>query len=128
MDDRLSHTFGSCFFSCLQLHEAARYGHLETVQYLIDSGASINALTGTGSTPLREAIDEQGEDHEVVKLLTKLGAEDRGGPKDGHLEEGFYQSADDDEYEDHDDEYDSTPAIVTDQVPSIVDPEDDEEL
>lgn len=110
------------------LHEAARYGQLEVVQYLIDSGASINAQTGDGSTPLRIAINDMGEHHEVVKFLTKLGAEDHGVHEDERFEEGFYQSADDDEYEDYEDEDDSTPTIVTDQVPSIVDPEDDEEL
>lgn len=58
------------------IHEAARQGHLDILQYLVDNGADFNALSkiGRGYAPLNAAQDHLGNDHPVTKLLVSLGA------------------------------------------------------
>jgi hypothetical protein len=58
------------------IHEAARSGHVEVVQFLLKNGADINTLTGkgTGTSPLYWAIESLGEDHPAVQSLKRLGA------------------------------------------------------
>ena len=62
------------------IHEAARAGHKETIDYLVSKGADINARThkGTGSTPLNIAKHHYDSDHPLVQLLVSLGALDIG--------------------------------------------------
>jgi len=58
------------------LHESARAGHKEIVQYLHESGADVNARTngGIGGTALYWAKQNLGEDHEVISYLESIGA------------------------------------------------------
>mmetsp|Transcript_22989 Transcript_22989/g.50123 ORF Transcript_22989/g.50123 Transcript_22989/m.50123 type:complete len:433 (+) Transcript_22989:841-2139(+) len=69
------------------LHEAARWGHVDLVNYLIENGADINHLTQGGSSPLHVAKIEQGEDHKIVAMLLSLGAEDVEGTEEREYEE-----------------------------------------
>ena len=117
-----------------QLHEAVRHGHLEVVQYLIDNGADINDATGDDSTPLRIAINSFGSDHEISKLLSDMGAEDRGKVEEYDEEyddddddddddtDEYDEEDDDDKYHHHhrDEEPEETPAIVTEATPEVV--------
>lgn len=59
------------------IHEAARGGHLEVVQLLVDHGANINERTnfGEGSSVLELALDNHGRDHPLFLYLEDLGAE-----------------------------------------------------
>mmetsp|Transcript_14986 Transcript_14986/g.21371 ORF Transcript_14986/g.21371 Transcript_14986/m.21371 type:complete len:202 (+) Transcript_14986:65-670(+) len=56
------------------IHEAARYGHFEVVDYLLAEGADINAHTSMDHTPLDVAIEYLGESHPIVKKLRDVGA------------------------------------------------------
>jgi hypothetical protein len=58
------------------IHEAARQGHLDILQYLVDNGADINAVSKVrrGYAPLSIAQNHLGDDHPVTKLLVSLGA------------------------------------------------------
>ena len=56
------------------LHEAARGGHIDVVQYLVDQGARLNAQTVTGGTPLWYAAQHNGEDSPVFQYLKSVGA------------------------------------------------------
>jgi hypothetical protein len=70
------------------IHEAAKHGHLDIMQYLVDNGADVNAVAHIrrGYAPLSIARDYLGDDHPVTKLLVSLGAV----PYDGH---STYRSA-----------------------------------
>jgi len=67
------------------LHEAARSGQTEVVNYLVEKGADINAIDKGNTSPLRVAVEALGIDHTVVEYLMSLGAADTG---DGEDEEG----------------------------------------
>ncbi|MFH4980558.1 hypothetical protein AB6A40_007267 [Gnathostoma spinigerum] len=54
------------------IHIAADYGHPEIVEYLISSGADINALDIHGMTPLLAAVFEGHKN--IIKLLLAKGA------------------------------------------------------
>ena len=58
------------------LHEAARAGNKQIVEYIIQKGGKINERTnnGVGATPLWWAQQEHGEDHPVVRILREHGA------------------------------------------------------
>lgn len=58
------------------IHEAARAGHKEAVEKLIDYGADFNERTnhGLGGTPLYLAIENQGENHPLSRYLVSIGA------------------------------------------------------
>lgn len=58
------------------LHEAARSGHVNAIQFLLDKGADINARTweGNGGSALYWATQKHGTDHPAVKLLQERGA------------------------------------------------------
>jgi len=58
------------------LHEAARGGHLDVVEFLIKKGANLNTRTnkGEGGTPLWWAEKTHGKNHPVSKLLASKGA------------------------------------------------------
>ncbi|CAF3138304.1 unnamed protein product [Rotaria sp. Silwood2] len=61
------------------LFGAAKKGHVEICEYLIDNGADVNAITMTGATPLYTATEEG---HlEVVVLLIRHGADVNQSPK-----------------------------------------------
>jgi len=64
----------------LPLHEGARAGHVDVVEFLVKSGAAINRRTnrGAGGTALYFARKSQGKKHPVVKLLESIGALDIG--------------------------------------------------
>ncbi len=52
------------------LHHAAGFGTFETLQWLVDSGAEVNAKNSRGSTPLHWAIHDEAK----VRLLLARGA------------------------------------------------------
>jgi prolyl 4-hydroxylase len=58
------------------IHEAARAGHLEVVQMLLEHDVDINARThgGKGASPLYVAIESLSESHPVAKFLLENGA------------------------------------------------------
>lgn len=56
------------------IHEAARSGHFNVVQYLVQQGADINALDHEKDTALDIATEFNGEDHPIVQKLRDLGA------------------------------------------------------
>lgn len=58
------------------LHEAARYGHVDAVELLLDRGAEVDARGGDGSTPLHYAA-AWGELAVVERLLDRGAAADR---------------------------------------------------
>jgi prolyl 4-hydroxylase len=62
------------------LHEAARAGHVEVAEALIENGANIDERTsnGKGGTPLWWARESLGEDHPIVKMFSAMGAKDIG--------------------------------------------------
>ncbi|KAL3910851.1 MAG: hypothetical protein SGILL_007525 [Bacillariaceae sp.] len=61
------------------IHEGVRSGHLDVVKYLVDSGADVNAMTGTGGgTPLYIAKTHLEEDNPIIAFLESLGALDVG--------------------------------------------------
>jgi ankyrin repeat protein len=58
------------------LHVAAEYGLLDFARLLLDRGADVNALGGSGQTPLFHAVSQFGDyGIEVARLLLDLGAE-----------------------------------------------------
>ena len=57
-----------------ELHEAARLGDLDVVEYLIGKGADVNAKNSYGWTPLHEAA-WQGR-KAVTTLLRAAGAKE----------------------------------------------------
>jgi ankyrin repeat protein len=61
----------------LGLNAAAFHGHWRLCQFLIESGANVNAReSGTGETPLHAALSShRGAQHWVVKVLLEGGAE-----------------------------------------------------
>lgn len=58
------------------IHEAARGGHVEALEFLINHGADINARTGEndGSSPLNLVEMYLGATHEAAYFLSSLGA------------------------------------------------------
>jgi len=58
------------------IHEAARGGHLEAVQVLVEHGVDFNMRTngGVGWTPLALAVENHGEGHPVVQYFREIGA------------------------------------------------------
>jgi ankyrin repeat protein len=58
------------------IHEAARAGHRDVVEFLVKKGVDINARVhdGEGDTPLDISINALGSDHPVPKYLLSLGA------------------------------------------------------
>lgn len=62
------------------IHEAARGGHLNSIEFLLENGADLNARThkGSGVSPLKIAREALGNEHAVVKFLEDLGAKDFG--------------------------------------------------
>lgn len=59
------------------IHEAARGGHKEALEYLVGQGVPINTRThkNAGVTPLSIAINAHSSDHEAVRYLKEVGAE-----------------------------------------------------
>lgn len=74
MSHGVSCTFPLGFWSEPTLvHEAASLGQVEKLQFLVDSGASINAVTVDNMTPLHDACIR---DHpECVRVLLNAGAQ-----------------------------------------------------
>lgn len=62
----------------LPIHEAARNGHAEIIEVLVEHGVDINARTdfGEGQSVLSLAYDYFDEDHPFIEFLLKLGAEE----------------------------------------------------
>lgn len=58
------------------IHEAARGGHLDIVEMLIQHGADVNERVnfGSGQTVLKLALDSHGRDHPLIDYLLGLGA------------------------------------------------------
>ncbi|MGK3746959.1 MAG: hypothetical protein ACI90V_013822 [Bacillariaceae sp.] len=65
-----------------KIHEGARGGHLEVVKYLVENGANINAVTGSGigggGSALYLAKQKFDADHPVVAFLESIGAIETG--------------------------------------------------
>ena len=61
-----------------QLHEAVRSGQTKVVEFLIKSGVDVNHLSIDGKSPLRRAINDFGENHEITLLLKSKNAKDVG--------------------------------------------------
>lgn len=55
------------------IHEAARYGYLNIMEFLVQNGADVNALTSGGQTPLDIAASFHDLNHPIVELLVDLG-------------------------------------------------------
>lgn len=57
------------------IHEAARYGHVDVVAFLLENDADINVRTnqGKGGSPLNVAITLLSKDHPVSKFLVDNG-------------------------------------------------------
>ena len=58
------------------LHEGVRAGNAEIVKFLIERGSNVNARTegGRGGSALWWAMEEHGEENDVVELLKAHGA------------------------------------------------------
>jgi ankyrin repeat protein len=86
------------------LHEAIGGQQLETVKFLIDRGADLNARTydGMGSSPLNIAKLELGLEHPITLLLQRLGAQDVESEVELEVEDDDDDDEEDDsvEYED----------------------------
>ena len=66
------------------LHYAVKADSLEAVQYLIDRGLDVHAMTNDGSNALHCAVDEDSKTvYEVVELLLKRGIDPVKPRKDG---------------------------------------------
>ena len=59
------------------IHEAARGGHKEALEFLVSRGVPFNARThkNEGVTPLAIAINAHAVDHDAVRYLKEIGAE-----------------------------------------------------
>ena len=59
------------------IHEAARGGHLDAVQLLVEHGADVNERThfGEGKSVLELVLDTHGHDHPLFGYLEGIGAE-----------------------------------------------------
>lgn len=60
------------------IHEAARAGHYEVVDFLFTHGADLTSKTKFGGTPLWWARRSLHEGHHVIEFLEDLGAPDEG--------------------------------------------------
>ena len=58
------------------VHEAARVGHLDVLQYLVDMGADLSAQTRGGGSVLYWARRNLNDSHPVIKYLEEAGAPD----------------------------------------------------
>ena len=56
------------------IHEGAREGHVDIVEFLLDQGADINAKTGGGQSVLSIVADFLGKDNRLYKYLRAHGA------------------------------------------------------
>ena len=57
------------------IHEAARGGHLEIVEFLAAQGADINARTTSNGISVLELVEDfWGQDHPLYEFLYELGA------------------------------------------------------
>ena len=61
----------------MPIHEAARGGHKEALEYLVKQGVPVNARThkNKGVTPLTIALNAFSEDHDAVRYLKSIGGE-----------------------------------------------------
>ena len=58
----------------MPIHEAARSGQVDVLDYLVKQGTDINAVTGGGQSPLHVAKSFLGGDHGIIDFLKKFGA------------------------------------------------------
>ena len=66
------------------LHIAAKKGHIQTVQLLMDCGADVNALNEDGQTPLHTAAGGEKDWHELCSILLEHDANIDAVDKDGN--------------------------------------------
>ena len=57
------------------LHLAAMWGHPEVAELLLKAGANVNVANDWGVTPLHYAVENRGNNYDVVKVLLKHGAD-----------------------------------------------------
>ena len=55
------------------MHVTASYGHKNATEFILDSGANINAIDDQGRTPLFEAV--RSREKVIVELLIDKGAD-----------------------------------------------------
>lgn len=69
------------------LHSAAKHAHINIMEFLINHGAFVRALTNEGSSPLhyfvRNQISDPSTCHRIITLLIQRGAEVNGQNKYG---------------------------------------------
>ena len=56
------------------IHEAARSGHIDVVEFLAAQGADVNARTKAGQSVLQLVADYWGQEHTLYGYLEELGA------------------------------------------------------
>jgi len=66
---------GDGTFGETALHEAAAADEVEIAEFLIESGADVNAMDGRRLTPLTAAMDAEASD-EMIQLIESYGGED----------------------------------------------------
>ena len=54
--------------------QAAKNGHMQSLEELIAAGADVNSRDDNGITPLMYAASFPGDKNEMVQILTKAGA------------------------------------------------------
>ena len=89
------------------LHEAARGGYLEIIQYLAVEQAQyvdLHATTNSGQSPLSLAQEFHGEDHPVTRLLLQITTSDNDDGDDGDDDEDSDENDDGDDDDDDDDD------------------------
>jgi prolyl 4-hydroxylase len=58
----------------MPIHEAARSGHADVLDYLLKQGADINSVTSSGQSPLALAKAFFDENHGIIDILETYGA------------------------------------------------------
>lgn len=76
--DDMESLFNEDYNGWQPIHEAARSGHFEVVEFLTSQGADVNARTGDGHSVLQIVRDYFGQEHDLYEFLSDLGALEMG--------------------------------------------------
>lgn len=99
------------------IHEAARYGQVHVIDYLVKEGADVNALTYYNETVLDIALSNKGKDNPAVQKLRDLGAVASGQAVD-YSEEAEEEEEEEEEVgevEDDEEEYEDVQETISDE-------------